>query len=94
MTRQEAIKHLEKIQATGNLSDETLPAFSNAIFALERWDGAEDTLDKVLKIIDRYEQKEGYYGFNEYEAAYAEGKEAAIEALKEEILTLKGGEQQ
>lgn len=35
-----------------------------------------------------------YYGFNEYEAAYTEGKEAAIEALKEEVLALKGGEQE
>ena len=90
MTRQEAIKHLKKIQTIENLSDETLSAFSNAIIALERWDGAEDTLDKVLKIIDRYEPKEGYYGFNEYEAAFAQGKESAIEALKDAVLALKG----
>lgn len=51
-------------------------------------------VDKVLEIIDRYEPKEGYYGFNEYEAAFMQGKETAIEALKDEILALKGGEQE
>lgn len=94
MTRQEAIKHLKKIRAIGNLLDETLPEFSNAIIALERWDGAEDALDKVLDVIDRYKSEDSYYGFNEYEAAYAEGKEDAIEALREKVLALKGGDQE
>ncbi|MBR0090202.1 MAG: hypothetical protein IJP92_00670 [Lachnospiraceae bacterium] len=49
-----------------------------------------NTIDRVLKIIDRHEPKDGYYGFDEYEAAYTQGKEAAIESLKEEILALKG----
>ena len=85
MTRQEAIKHLKEIQATGNLSDETLSTYSDAIFVLECWDGIEDTLDKVLKIIDGCSK--GGDG-----SEWCDGYDDACFAIKTKVLALKDGE--